>query len=129
MPAIELSKILAVALGGALGATGRMLCGAWVASFAGKTFPWGTLTVNVVGSFLIGILYVVLVERLRTPEIWPDFAIIGLLGGFTTFSAFSLDTVSMMTHGETLEAVSYVLASVLLCLVSTASGLWLARLI
>lgn len=129
MPGIELSKLLAVAFGGALGSVCRLLCGAWVASFAGKSFPWGTMSVNVIGSLLIGLVYVLLLEKFRAPEIWTHLLIIGVLGGFTTFSAFSLDTVSMLSQGEVIEAFAYVLGTVTLCLLSTATGLWLARLV
>lgn len=129
MAPVELSKLLAVALGGALGSVGRLMLGQWVASLAGKSFPWGTLAVNVLGSLLIGVAYVLLIEKFRAPEISVHLIIIGMLGGFTTFSAFSLDTVSMLSQGATTAAISYSVGTVIFCLLGTAAGLWLARLI
>ena len=92
-----LSHLLQVALGGALGASARYLVGLGTLRLIGPGFPWGTLTVNVVGSFAMGLLVVVLAE------VWGNrFApllMTGLLGGFTTFSAFSLDAVALFERG------------------------------
>ncbi len=124
---LEWIKLLAVAGGGAAGAVSRMLCGSWAARFAGSTFPWGTLLVNVLGCFLVGIVYVVLVERLRADPLWADVLIVGFLGGFTTFSAFSLATLTLFQQGEALQGTAYLFGTLGLCLISTFAGLVLAR--
>ena len=105
-----LTPILSVALGGALGATVRYLTGLAVLRLFGTGFPWGTMTVNVVGSLSMGLLFVVLPHGGRTSL----FLMTGVLGGFTTFSAFSLDAVQLYDRGEVGLAAVYVIASVVL---------------
>lgn len=114
-----MTPVISVALGGALGAVGRYAVGAVVA------FPVGTLTVNVVGSFLIGVVWIVFAAR--GLQQWSPFVMTGILGGFTTFSAFSLDTLRLVEAGRMSAAGAYVLASVLLSLVACAAGLWIAK--
>lgn len=105
-----------VALGGALGAVLRALATlAWPA-------PWGVLAVNVLGSFLIGLVAVWL-----PPRLWP-FVVTGLLGGFTTFSAFSLDALRLLEGGRPGAAALYVGGSVALSLLACGLGLWIGRL-
>lgn len=111
--------ILAVAFGGAIGAVLRYLAGLVVA------FPLGTLTVNVAGSLAIGIVWVTF--RDKGLDHWLPFLMTGVLGGFTTFSAFSLDTLRLVDDGRLAAAGGYVMASVLLSLVACAAGLWIAR--
>lgn len=84
---------LAVALGGALGAMGRYGANALVYTLVGSRWPLGTLMVNVLGSLLMGVFYVLIVERHVLPGPWREFIMIGLLGAFTTFSTFSIDTL------------------------------------
>ncbi len=117
--------LLQVALGGALGATGRYLTGVAVARVIGHGFPWGTLTVNVVGSFLMGILMVALAQSGGTK--FAPFLVTGVLGGFTTFSAFSLDTVALYERGQVGAAAAYVLASIVLSLAGIGMGLLVSR--
>jgi len=107
--------LIPVALGGALGAVLRWLAGLAVA------FPFGTLAVNVAGCFAIGLVWAGLVAR------WHPFLITGVLGGFTTFSAFSLDTLRLVEDGRGTAALGYVAASVMLSLAACAAGLWLVR--
>lgn len=114
-----------VALGGALGASGRYLTGVAATRLMGHGFPWGTLTVNIVGSFLMGAL-VVLLAHVNGMKLAP-FLMTGLLGGFTTFSAFSLDTVTLMERGQTGLALAYVAASVAVSLAALAVGLFVMR--
>ncbi|WP_342077144.1 fluoride efflux transporter CrcB [Yoonia sp. SS1-5] len=114
-----MTPVISVALGGALGAVGRYLVGVAVA------FPFGTLAVNVIGSFAIGLLWVLLAAR--GLQHWVPFLMTGLLGGFTTFSAFSLDTLRLVEAGRVTAAGGYVLASVMLSLLACALGLWLAK--
>lgn len=106
-----------IALGGALGSVLRYLAVAAIGA------PLGTAAVNVLGSFAIGVLFVALGPR----EGWQFFLMTGLLGGFTTFSAFSLDTIKLIQAGQFLQAALYVLGSVVLSLVAVALGVALAR--
>jgi CrcB protein len=106
-----------IALGGAVGSVLRYLMVAAIGA------PWGTAAVNVLGSFAIGALFVLLNSR----ESWQVFLMTGLLGGFTTFSAFSLDTLKLVEAGQTLQAAGYVLGSILLSLIAVAVGVALAR--
>jgi fluoride exporter len=113
-----------VALGGALGSVARYGCAALALRWFGPLFPWGTLFVNVVGSFAIGAL-----AGLTAPDGRPlvigdtrAFLIIGVLGGFTTFSSFSLDTLSLARQGAWVAAGTNVLASVALCLLAVYAG-------
>ena len=105
-----------VAAGGALGAVARYVA---VGLFS---FPLGTLTVNVLGSFLIGVAFVLLPKGG-----WSPFLITGVLGGFTTFSAFSLDTLKLIETGKLGPAFGYIAASVILSLAAAAIGVFLAR--
>ncbi len=119
--------LLAIAAGGAAGAVARYLVSVGVTSLAGRGFPYGTLTVNVSGSLLIGLLYVTMIERsLLSPE-WRAALQIGFLGAFTTFSTFSLETVELLSRGETLRAGVNVLLSVFLCIVATGVGMTIGR--
>jgi fluoride exporter len=106
-----------VALGGAIGAVLRYLTGLALA------FPFGTLAVNIVGSFLIGVLWVALAERGH----WAPLLVTGVLGGFTTFSAFSLDTLRLVEAGRANMAGLYVLASVMFSLGACALGHWITK--
>ncbi len=118
---------IAVAFGGAIGALLRYWSTIGAHHLLGKGFPYGTLTVNVVGSLLVGILYVLLVERLQAGSEWRALLITGLLGGFTTFSAFSLETLMLIEQGEALKAVLNVVLSVMLCLAVAWIGIMLGR--
>ncbi|ALG89185.1 MULTISPECIES: fluoride efflux transporter CrcB [Actibacterium] len=114
-----------VALGGALGATCRYLTGIAATRVMGHGFPWGTLAVNIAGSFLMGALVVVLAEKGGTR--FAPFLMTGLLGGFTTFSAFSLDAITLFERGPHGIAAGYVGASVVLSLLAISLGLMAAR--
>ena len=120
-----LTTLLQVALGGAIGASGRYLTGFAALRLMGPGFPWGTLTVNIVGSFVMGVIVVVL-GHLSANRFAP-LLMTGVLGGFTTFSAFSLDAVTIWERGETVTAAIYVLASVVLSLSALMFGLFVAR--
>ena len=114
-----------VALGSALGGVGRYWCSGLVARWVGETFPWGTLTVNIIGSFVIGLVFTVTGPdgRLLIGTGARQFILVGVCGGFTTFSSFSLQTLSLMQDGEWLWAVGNIAFSVLLCLL----GAWLGH--
>lgn len=122
-----MSQILAIAGGGAIGAVLRY----WVSNSAydllGKNFPYGTLVVNVVGSLLMGFLAIWLLERTFGGTALRAFLLIGLLGSFTTFSAFSLETLNLMENGQLLRALSNALLSVVLCVLAAGLGVILAR--
>ena len=117
--------LLQVALGGARGASLRYLTGVATLRLMGPGFPWGTLTVNVLGSFAMGVLVVTL-AHLGGNRFAP-LLMTGLLGGFTTFSAFSLDAVTLYERGEVALAGGYVAASVVLSLAALFAGLLVAR--
>ncbi len=117
---------LLVALGGALGSVARFWLSGLVAARYGETFPWGTLSINVTGSFVIGVF-----GALTLPELGGthratiiQFFMYGLCGGYTTFSSFSLQTLSLMQKGEWLYAAGNILLSVILCMIAVWLG-WL----
>ena len=121
-------KLLLVGAGGFLGSVLRYLLGSWVQTVFGGRFPLGTLAVNVLGCFLIGLLMGMAESRSALPPEWRLFVVVGLLGGFTTFSAFSYDTVELWRGVTSLAAVLNVTASVGLGLTATWLGLALARM-
>lgn len=122
-----LSHVAAVAAGGAIGATCRHLVGHWALRALGPNFPWGTLVVNIVGSFLMGVLIAALARMDGVAAEWRLFLATGVLGGFTTFSAFSLDAALLWQRGDTAAALSYVVGSVLLSLAALSLGLFAVR--
>lgn len=119
--------ILLVAIGGALGSVARYLVGLGMTRLMGVSFPWGTLTVNIVGSFAIGILTELVVRRFDASTELRLLLVVGILGGFTTFSSFSLDTMALVERGATASAVAYVGASIVLSLSAAFGGLLLGR--
>jgi len=120
-------QILAIALGGAAGALLRYWTSTGIYALMGRTFPYGTLVVNVAGSLLMGFLYVLLVERLALSVEWRAALLIGLLGAFTTFSTFSMETFALFEDGERLKALANILLSVTLCLVAVWLGVMAGR--
>jgi len=115
-------QLLFIALGGALGAVLRFIVSNAVYATTGRDFPYGTLTVNIVGSLLMGILYVVLVERFAVAGEWRAFLLVGLLGAFTTFSTFSIETLTLIENGAHARALMNMLLSVVLCVFATWAG-------
>lgn len=114
-----------VALGGASGAVLRYLTGLAAMRLIGPGFPWGTLIVNILGSFAMGVLVVVLAHL--SGQRFAPLLLTGFLGGFTTFSAFSLDAVTLYERGDVGLAMLYVLASVLFSIAALFAGLLIAR--
>ena len=114
-------QIAAVALGGAIGSVGRFLLAGWIGRLVGTGFPWGTLAVNVVGGLVMGMLVALMSQAWPVSPTTRAFLTAGVLGGFTTFSAFSLETVTLLERGAYSAALAYILASVAL----SASALWL----
>lgn len=115
-----------VAVGGAFGSVARYLVGLGAARMLGESFPWGTFAVNVAGSLVIGMLAAAMAGGRLDPAHAP-LMVAGFLGGFTTFSAFSLDALTLMERGQGGQAVVYVAASVGLSLVAVAVGALLMR--
>lgn len=124
-----MNMILAVAAGGAIGATGRFLVGKLMLGLMGPGYPWGTLTVNMIGSFLIGLLFELLATRFNLSHEWQGFLVIGVLGGFTTFSAFSLEVGLMLEKDQFSAAAIYALGSVFLGLVALFAGIFAGKAI
>jgi crcB protein len=122
-----MTNLLLVAFGGAIGASARHLVNMASMRLAGPTFPWGTLVVNLVGCLAMGILVEVIARRLEASGALRLFLATGVLGGFTTFSAFSLDFALLWERGAAGHALAYALASVLGSLAAVFLGLWLAR--
>lgn len=122
-----MTHFLIVFLGGGLGAGMRHLTGLAALRLFGPGFPWGTITVNVVGSLAMGIFIALLGRKFQAPNELRLLIATGFLGGFTTFSAFSLDVAVMWERGATSTAFIYVTASVVLSLVAVFAGLWLVR--
>lgn len=123
-----MNTIVLVALGGALGSVARYLMGSRIQSATGWTFPLGTVLVNILGCFLIGILYVLLVARPDPKHELRALLITGVMGGFTTFSSFSLETVTMAMGGNYGGATLNVAVSVVACIMGTVLGIALARI-
>lgn len=124
-----MTHILLVAAGGALGSVLRYLVGLWTLRSFGPSFPWGTLTVNITGSFLIGVFAEMIARKFGASAEIRVFLITGILGGYTTFSAFSLDAITLFERGEPVTALIYVASSVLLSAVAVFAGLALMRTI
>ena len=119
---------LAVAIGGALGSVARYALSSWIFDITNHKFPYATLIVNVAGSFVMGILFVVVVERAALPAEMRSLLMIGFIGAFTTFSAFSLDALGLWQNGHVLMSVIYMITTVILCLVAISTAIWLTRL-
>ena len=122
-----MSEVFAIAIGGALGTLGRYYLGK-IATFAfGASFPWGTLAINVIGSFAIGVVFVLMVEQGQGNATLRSGLMIGLLGAFTIFSTFSLQTLSLVQDDRLLAAGGYIIASVVLSLFAVFISVFAAR--
>ena len=122
-----MTNLLAIAVGGAFGAVGRFASSQWIYSLLGRSFPYGTLFVNFLGSFIMGFLAILLIERLSVGPEMRAFLLIGFLGSFTTFSTFSLETIHLFSSGETLKAFINMLMSVFVCVTACWLGMILGR--
>jgi CrcB protein len=121
--------LLFIALGGASGAVSRYLLANWVHRLWEGHFPVGTLLVNMLGSFVIGIVYVLLVERQLIHADWRGVLMVGFLGAFTTFSTFSLETITLLEAGHALQAVGYMIGSAIVCVVMAGLAIHLTRIV
>ena len=122
-----MTQVLAIAAGGALGALMRYWVSTGIYTLAGREFPWGTLVVNVAGSLLMGFLYIWLLERVAQTVEWRAFLLIGLLGAFTTFSTFSIETLNLVEQGQHIRALLNSVGSIVLCVGAAWLGVVLAR--
>jgi len=120
---------LFIAIGGALGAMGRYWVSSCLLPISSYKFPYATFSVNVVGSLLMGILFVLIVERGGLPEQARHLLMVGFLGAFTTFSTFSLDAISLWQNGGQTMALIYVFSTVFSCLLAIIVAIWLTRLL
>lgn len=121
--------LLFIAIGGASGAVSRHLLANWVHGLWEGRLPLGTLVVNMLGSFTIGIVYVMLVERQYLHPDWRSVLMVGFLGAFTTFSTFSLETIALLEAGHVTHALVYMLGSAILCVVMAGLAIQLTRLL
>jgi CrcB protein len=120
-----LDKLLVVLAGAGLGGVARYAAGTWIMAKYGGRFPLGTLLINVSGSFLIGILMTLFTEQLRPHPNWRLFFVVGILGGYTTFSSFEYEVYQAVRDGEHGIGLLYVASSVLL----GYAGVWLGALL
>ncbi|MDI6026057.1 fluoride efflux transporter CrcB [Corticibacterium sp. UT-5YL-CI-8] len=122
-----MQNIAFVAVGGAIGATLRHLVNGFALRLLGPGFPWGTMAINIVGAFVMGVFIETLTRRFGASNELRLLVATGILGGFTTFSAFSLDFAVLWERGAALPALGYALASVIGSILALFLGLWLAR--
>ncbi len=120
-------QTIAIAIGGALGAMLRFWVSNVVYGVTGTGFPYGTLVVNIAGSLFMGFIYILLLERVADAVIWRSFLLIGVLGAFTTFSTFSIETLNLIQSGEYIKSLANVLVSVLACLLAAWSGIMIGK--
>jgi len=121
------AQLVAVAIGGAAGAVMRWLMASGIQRMAGGAFPWGTFAVNAIGSFLLGFLFVWLIERSTVSELLRLALTVGFLGAFTTFSTYSLESIRLLQEGALALALGNVIGQVVVCLTLTWLGIQLAR--
>ena len=124
---MTLQALLAVAAGGAIGSVARYLVGIGSTKLFGLAFPWGTLIINIFGSFLIGVFAESFALKWNLPQSAQIFLTVGICGGFTTFSTFSLDAYVLIERGELWPATAYIAGSVALSILGLVAGLHLVR--
>ncbi len=122
-------QLVAVALGGAAGAVMRWLMASGIQKMAGGAFPWGTFAVNALGSFMLGFLFVWLIERSTASDLLRLALTVGFMGAFTTFSTYSLESVRLLQEGAFSLAFGNIAGQVVVCLGLTWLGIQLARAI
>ena len=124
-----MGMLIAIAIGGAVGSLARYGITVGFEEWLGRDFPYGIFVANILGSFAIGVCFVVLFERHELPEFWRGLLIFGFLGAFTTFSTFSLHTVAMLEEGRLLLAAGYMAGSVFLSIGGAFLGMASTRLL
>lgn len=118
---------LALGVAGALGAMARFGLNYWMMQWFGREFPWGIFSINILGSFLIGFLGILLMSKLHWPEPWRIVVLTGFLGAFTTFSAFSIDALTLIERADWWRALFYIAGSVAFALLAARGGMLLAE--
>jgi len=126
---LNIQSILAVAAGGALGAVVRYLVAIGSGRLFGTDFPWGTLIINVTGSFLIGLFAALFATRWNVPQTARIFLTVGICGGYTTFSTFSLDAWYLIERGQSWASGIYMIASVVLSVAALVAAMQIIRAI
>ena len=122
-----MTQALAIGIGGAVGSLLRFWMSTWVHSFVGRGFPYGTLTVNVLGCLVMGVLFVLFTERFSDSTVLRAGILIGVIGGFTTFSSFSIETFNLIEQGAHLKALANAAGSLVLCIGATWVGVIIGR--
>ncbi len=122
-----MNHVIAIAIGGAAGSVLRYWMSTAVYHSLGRAFPYGTLAVNVLGCLLMGVLFVIFTVRGTSDGVWRAGMLIGVIGGFTTFSAFSMETFILIEEGAVLKALVNMAASLALCIVATWVGVAMTR--
>ncbi len=120
-------ELISIAVGGALGAVCRYLLGNIITRMMGSNLPWGTFIINIAGCFFMGALMTLIVERGLLPAAWRLFLCVGLLGGFTTFSSFGYEGLTLLLQGNLAATLGYVGGSIFLGLVAVGVGVLAAR--
>lgn len=124
-----MKHLLMIAVGGASGALCRHGLVSLINGLSHSKVPMGTVAVNIIGSFCIGIMYVLITERMVLHPDWRNVAMVGFLGAFTTFSTFSLEAITLLENGQVANAALYVSSSLLLCMLATWLAITVTRLI
>lgn len=120
---------LAISLGAIIGANARFLISRYTAKILGPVFPYGTLLINVSGSFVVGFFVIWTSERVLVDPRWRLLVVVGFCGGFTTFSSYAFETIAYFEQGQWLLMVTNILANNLLCLAAALAGMSLARVL
>lgn len=120
-------QYLWIGIGGFIGANARYVLGRLIGQHLGISFPWGTSIVNLTGAFLIGVVFTILTDRVVSDPMWRQLVIIGFLGGYTTFSSYTFETVTMIQDGRWMPALGYVLGSNIFGLLACLGGIWAVR--
>lgn len=121
--------ILAIGAGGAIGAVLRHFVGMMFLHMMGANFPWGTISVNIIGSFIMGVLVTYFALVWNPSQELKAFLTVGLLGGFTTFSAFSLDVITLWERGASMAAMGYIMGSIMLSILALSFGMMMVRML
>ncbi|WP_020401272.1 fluoride efflux transporter CrcB [Kordiimonas gwangyangensis] len=124
-----MQMLLAVAMGGALGAVSRHYVAGQILRMTGPGFPYGTMVVNILGSLLMGLMITAFAVKFEASQELRGFLTVGLLGGFTTFSTYSLETAMLIERGDWTSAALYAFGSMAVGLVALFAGIWLGRVL
>lgn len=122
-------EFLWVGLGGFIGANARYFFGSVIASRLGILFPYSTFIVNLTGAFLIGVILTILTDHAVADPFWRQLIVVGFLGGYTTFSSYTFEAVTLIQDGRWGTALAYVIGSNVLGLIACFAGIWLVRTI